>query len=382
MSKAPAYSSFIKKSILFLAGISALDILLGYIFLPFIDVHFSPVRVLHPYFNHGFNQLAEGVEVYGPLKPLYHINSLGMKDFKCREVPLKTTKHRILFIGDSFTEGIGYPYDSIFCGYLQSKVDSSKIEILNAGVASFSPKLYYLRLDYLINHQGLKIDEVYCLPDYSDVPDELFYQDFKPELPGFWNGLGYGIQKFYRNHSIAYYTYSTISIKQYLKTNNLDKRFEFLYWLKTGDNYNKETNHQFLNFKGKWIDDEMISLPVTQKAIALADSNLNNLFKLCEQHHIKIHLIVYPGSDQVNDSGAFDQLELRNKRYVDIWKDMAKKSNVDFIDLFPLFVSRDSGNSVANKASYYIQNDSHWNSAGHKRVADSLYSIITNKVSN
>jgi hypothetical protein len=35
----------------------------------------------------------------------------GFKDSGVRDVPLTTDKHRILFMGDSFTEGIGVPYE-------------------------------------------------------------------------------------------------------------------------------------------------------------------------------------------------------------------------------------------------------------------------------
>src|SRR5262249_13185665 len=46
-----------------------------------------------------------------------------------------------------------------------------RIEFLNAGVASYSPSIYYKKIKYLLD-RGLKFDEVVLLSDSSDVEDE------------------------------------------------------------------------------------------------------------------------------------------------------------------------------------------------------------------
>jgi len=45
-----------------------------------------------------------------------YTDSLGFKDKAVRNVPLSSNKYRILFIGDSFTEGIGLDYEKTFVG--------------------------------------------------------------------------------------------------------------------------------------------------------------------------------------------------------------------------------------------------------------------------
>ena len=83
------------------------------------------------------------------------------------------TPRRILLIGDSFAEGIGLPYERTFAGLLNAAGQSrrDKVEFLDAGVASYSPSIYYKKVKYLLD-RGLKFDEVVLLSDSSDVEDE------------------------------------------------------------------------------------------------------------------------------------------------------------------------------------------------------------------
>ena len=55
--------------------------------------------------------------------------------------------------------------------YRAGQERSEKIEFLNAGVASYSPSIYYRKIKYLIEN-GLQFDEVVLFSDTSDVTDE------------------------------------------------------------------------------------------------------------------------------------------------------------------------------------------------------------------
>jgi hypothetical protein len=63
-------------------------------------------------------------------------NSLGFKDGSTRIVPLVRDGRRVLLIGDSFTEGVGVPFDQTFAGLLyQAGLEGTKkVEFLNAAV--------------------------------------------------------------------------------------------------------------------------------------------------------------------------------------------------------------------------------------------------------
>src|SRR5206468_12463019 len=74
------------------------------------------LRVRSDVFHHGFQPLASLRDDWGGHLTDYRINSLGLRDASARQVPLRSDGRRLLFIGDSFTEGIGIAYDKTFVG--------------------------------------------------------------------------------------------------------------------------------------------------------------------------------------------------------------------------------------------------------------------------
>ena len=98
-------------------------------------------------------------------------NSLGFKDRSDRQIPLKSEKKRLLFIGDSVTEGIGLNYEKTFVGLIDDDL-KEKYSILNAGVLSYSPIIYWKKVEDLINNTGLEFDELIVYLDISDIQDE------------------------------------------------------------------------------------------------------------------------------------------------------------------------------------------------------------------
>ncbi len=130
-------------------------------------------RIANPVYDHGFAADFDGYDVWGELRYRLVTNSLGFKDASARKVPLQPTSRRILLIGDSFAEGIGMSFEDSFAGqlYRAGQERSEKIEFLNAGVASYSPSIYYKKIKYLLE-SGLQFDEVVLFSDTSDVTDE------------------------------------------------------------------------------------------------------------------------------------------------------------------------------------------------------------------
>jgi hypothetical protein len=165
-----------KKTIFFLVGFVV--ILLDLILAPFFAERIPNIKDTH--YHHGLEANYRGIVTWGTKNYIFHTNSLGFKDKNNRAVQLKNNKYRILFIGDSFTEGVGFPYDETFVGLIDQQLNNSDYEVLNAGVASYSPKLYYFKIKYLIENVGLKFDELCVYFDISDVQDEIEYESFQP----------------------------------------------------------------------------------------------------------------------------------------------------------------------------------------------------------
>ena len=116
--------------------------------------------------------------------PRYHnervklyTNSLGFKDKSSRTIsllPSKVCKKRIVFIGDSFTEGLMLEYEDTFAGIVDKELNNKSVGVLNAGVASYSPIIYWRKIKYLIEEVGLKFNELVVFIDLSDFTDERY----------------------------------------------------------------------------------------------------------------------------------------------------------------------------------------------------------------
>src|SRR5215472_18961950 len=130
-------------------------------------------RIYDLVYDHGLAANFDGYDIWGEARYRLITDSLGFKDSAPRQVPLTSDARRILLMGDSFAEGIGQPFESTFAGLLaQAGVKRpERIEFLNAGVASYSPSIYYRKIKYLLD-KGLRFDEVVLLSDSSDVEDE------------------------------------------------------------------------------------------------------------------------------------------------------------------------------------------------------------------
>ena len=95
------------------------------------------IRVKHPVYHHTFKKNSKSTESYrgnkytffGEHKITIFTNSLGFKGQSIREVPLKSENHRILFIGDSFTEGVSLDYEDTFVGFIDLALQKKQIEV-------------------------------------------------------------------------------------------------------------------------------------------------------------------------------------------------------------------------------------------------------------
>lgn len=90
-------------------------------------------------------------------------NSLGFRDSKIHNIEKNSSKRRLVFIGDSFTEGVGLNYEDTFVGIIDAYLSKYSISVLNAGVSSYSPKIYYRKIKNLIENRRYKVFRSYSL---------------------------------------------------------------------------------------------------------------------------------------------------------------------------------------------------------------------------
>ena len=328
-------------------------------------------RTKHSYYHHDLKKNIDSLQVM-TLGNEHEIstNSLGFKDFHKKEIPLSSNRRRILVIGDSFTEGVGNPYRNTFCGLLAKHYAKQNIEVYNAGVASYTACVYWLKLKHLIEKTKFEFDEVILLPDISDLSNEIstrkeldqfkdtvkrkdtqtsdfvidqLNQSIDPEPPASLQGE----VKFFlkQNTVLTYFVLNTI--KDALVADPHDRSYGILMGV---------------NKKHPWQLDDYLA----QTDSSLIFDSMNHLHDLLTSHGIKLTIIIYPWPQQIFQGE-------QNTQYAKEWKAWCSPKKVTLIDLFENFIqaAKAQGRDEFIEENFY-RLDNHWNQKGHSFVAEQI----------
>jgi lysophospholipase L1-like esterase len=345
-----------------------MDLLAGFFFIP--EQH-NDFRSYHDYYHHGMLPNQRAVARWGNRFVPYFTNSLGMRDSEPREVSLRGTGRRLLFIGDSFTEGVGMTYDETFAGLVAGELGARGVEVLNAAVIGYSPRLYYLKTRYLLEVVGLHVDQVYVFIDMSDIHDELLYRQFQPREVARYREVLFALEKRLKKRSLVYHALFNLIHQDYNR--KLQKIYSDLPWLTDIESEPVDIRaffekNRFLN--DLWSRNEAYYRKLGVPGLALARSNMDKLLELCAEHGIPVTLSVHPWKHQILDR------DLEN-RQVTYWQRFCEEEGVPFLNLFPPFIGAHQ-DPEAVVESYFISRDVHWNAAGHRLVAQEVLEAIRN----
>lgn len=336
-------------------SICLLDILAATFFIPY---DYNSFRCPDPFFHHGLLPDQKAINKWGDKEFEIYTNSLGFKDEECRFIQFQSDKKRILFIGDSFTEGVGMNWDESFVGILDKKIP--EIEILNAGVVSYSPKLHYLKLRYLIENVALDFNEVFILIDNSDIMDEITYADFTPYNNNSFKKTGFKLKNFFFNHSYIYYTISDFINKS--RRNTIAESWNPFSGKSIADE-SAIQNDDFIEATLDWSYQKDKYEKWGKKGLGLAAQNMDQLIELCRSNQIAIQLVIYPWPNLIQRNDL-------NNIQVRFWEDYCTNNSIQLINLYPAFIS--PGSSEETISNYFIPGDVHWNENGNKYVANLL----------
>lgn len=131
-------------------------------------------RIPHDIYHHTLKPNYNGIGFWGPGNyrgyGTYHVctNGSGFKD-RCENVGVVEKTFDIGFIGDSFTEGVGMPFEDSYVGMVANKYPDLKIA--NLGVVSYAPSIYLAKLKEFYK-QGYSFKNVIVFIDIGDVQDE------------------------------------------------------------------------------------------------------------------------------------------------------------------------------------------------------------------
>jgi hypothetical protein len=318
-------------------------------------------RVYDPVYDHGLAPDFDGYDVWGEARYRLITDNLGFKDGAVREVPLQSNAHRILLIGDSFAEAIGQPFENSFAGLLAGagEARADKIEFLDAGVASYSPVIYYKKIKYLLD-RGLKFDEVVLLSDSSDVEDEAtsyFCIDDNPKYRQFCTTAPGSVpppaikRDFFIDHFVVTNRVRVLA-KQWVQTVLGNKRRGI------------ETDHNRIGWTTPNPDPARYQPLGVDGGIARSLENMGKLSDLLTSRGIPLSIVVYPWAQQIAQND-------RDSRQVRLWRDFCPTRCKAFIDLFPVFFAA----ADRDKDWYqhlYIVGDDHFSAAGNQVLFEEL----------
>lgn len=293
-------------------------------------------------------------------------NSLGFRDAAVREVALKPAGKRIVVIGDSFTEGVGVSYEHTFAGMLGAALAPEGVEVLNAGVSSYFPAIYYRKTKHLLE-KGLKFDELIVAIDLSDAEDEATFElvDDVVRSPS----LGERAAEAVKTNSIVVWTMLDELRKLVGEQANpefgpapridLDGKSDLVIeeWLRSLPGIGTA--------RGNWPHDNRLRKKFEPAVQRMAD-HMDRLHALLKKRRIALTVLVYPWPDQLI-AGDPDCAHVRT------WREWCVDRGVAFVDASRWF---DIGAPWRRRAEViadcYISGDVHLTEEGHRRIADAL----------
>ena len=308
-----------------------------------------------PNFHHGLKPGRSARHTWGPNEYPIYTDSLGFKDRDTRAISLVPAGKRIVFIGDSFTEGIGYPFEKTFVGLVAEQLGPGGIEVLNAGVIGYSPRLYYLKIKDLIERVGLRFDELYVFIDISDPINELEYEGYRPADSPLVRAASRLDEALLERSALYYLLRSTIAGREQVRS------WKALH----GDHpqwVGPQTAIHDPDVESYWTLNRGLYTRYAARGLHLAEENMDRLVELCRQHGIRVTLAVYPWPIQIINGDLFSL-------QVSFWQNYTDRRGLELINFFPAFI-RKGEDPAAVVGRYFIPGDDHLNEEGHRLVAN------------
>jgi hypothetical protein len=319
-----------------------------------------PFRIKTDVFHHGREPFWNTTNHWGPREYPFVTNALGFVDREPRMVSPAAGGPRLVFIGDSFTEGSGVSYEDTFVGRIDTELGRQGIQVLNAAAVSYSPIIYYRKMRYYIRH-GFTLSELVVFLDISDVQDEVMYT-FDAEENVVWDEARKAVEdEANRRHGGEPQPdpLKFTAVGRVLADHTLAaaQAYRLLSRLAYGDPYGSPIGRR----RGLWTVDDRFFAEYGREGLRNAEVHMDQLLQLCREEGVRLTVAVYPWPDQIVRA----DLDSRQARF---WRAWAQARNVDFLDYFPEFINKTPPRQVLER--YFIPEDIHWNEAGHRLVAD------------
>jgi hypothetical protein len=353
--------SSIKQSIfsgLKIAGASAalfllIDFFLGRNLLFWYTTSEERYRVPHTIFHHSLVPNFDAIGMWGDEQYRICTNSSGFKD-NCKKSNQVINNADIVFIGDSFTEGIGLQFEDTFIG--QISLARPALKVINMGVSSYSPSIYLAKIKYYVD-RGLKFKEAIVYIDISDIQDEGLLYSYEDDIV---------INK---NSSVLFHRLKIKLTQSLPLTHFIWKNIKALERnTSNGNSLAISPAEHEINYatRGEWTysPNAMGFGPDgVDAAIDINIKRMDELHKFLKEKGIELSIGVYPWPNQILHDTAMS-------RQVVIWEEFCKNRCKYFYNSFDSFFAlkdKMSGQEIVEK--YFMAGDIHHNRRGAALLA-------------
>jgi len=315
--------------------------------------------------------------IWGDYDTKYTINKQGYrgKDFQLEK---EVYKKRILFLGDSFTFGLGVSDEKIFPNLVEEIINKKQLkydyESINAAyAASFSPDSYYLyfkKRGFTLS-PDLIIVAFFVWNDIADLSETDWIKTDNAGLPEkiissssvITDGklVNVNIKPEYKipylrdsNLFVLFFQlFKNLFPRRNMIQNDIPKRD--LYW---GCTMSSACIHMFR-------PEEEKTYKVIKAMKELADTN-----------SIPIVFVLIPVDYQLYPEAAVKyanliKMDTKDKQFIqNRLSTKLQEMSIPFLDLYPIFENQ------KNKGYPYFKNDAHFNETGHQITAEAIADLL------
>ena len=333
-------------------------------------------RIKSFYYHHDLRPNALFKDHWGFENYLIHTNNLGFKDREKRNINFK--KKNILFIGDSFTEGVGLKFDDTYVGLISKKlkIKYSDVEILNAGVQSYSPKIYYTKLFDIIKRKQYPITHVLVMISEGDIFDDYYrYGNISKENilyhEDFQNKYIIKLINFLKGNTLSYQFVAKITppkvipglIKSLFIKEQKETYQENLRKLKNKD----VLSMKFMNLKDlEYFYNNEAFNTWGKKGIDNSFYHIKKISDLLEEEKIKLDVMYVKGATFILKKPIQNNFEYLIKKF----KKLETSNHVKFHYINEY--DSDYTSSFESYKNLFFIGDVHWNKNGNKNVAEEI----------
>ena len=268
----------------------------------------------------------------------------------CDDINRSSLAFDVVFIGDSFTEGVTLNYEDTFVGMYDLAHPSLKVA--NLGVRGYSPTRYLKKISHYIK-KGLKTEHVVVFIDISDMYNEAILHNYESLL-------------FLKT---ILFIHKNLTLTEWLTANLLTVpvpcmpiiKFRYFECIL----YNRGSFGEHWTYRPSTKAFEPLGLSGTIEKLL---GKMEELSKLLNKHGIKLSVGVYPWPHQLRYDNV-DSLQ------VEIWKKFCEQKCFAFINAFPPFFSLKEELGLENTLKRHRLHDGrdmHFNKNGNEVVFEVL----------